>query len=241
MRRFSAQLSVALVCGILGFMVAYQFKVLMNQESTLNLTTNNNNTDITVEIEQYKKEKEQLEKKVDDLQSKVKTYEDAAANKSTATKNLLDELDNSRMLTGDVDVKGQGIVIYINPNNKIFGSNLTGTSDTITDKKLVYIVNELRFAGAEAISINDMRIVSETGIRTAGSYILINDEKISPSSRIVIQAIGDKNLLYSDMSFPEVFADFKDIADIKYEKSDNISIKKYNKTYKFEYAKPVKD
>jgi uncharacterized protein YlxW (UPF0749 family) len=134
-------------------------------------------------------------------------------------------------------VKGQGIVIYLTPDSKIFGN----TEDHITDKHLVYLVNELRFAGAEAISINDIRVVSRTGIRNAGNYILINDEKISPSRRIVIQAIGDKNLLYSAMSFPEVFSDFKALTDVKFEKSDSIIMKKYNKTYKFEYAKPVKE
>lgn len=244
MHKFSSQISVFVVCGILGFMLAYQSKVLMNQDNTLNLTGNNNSsTDITVEMERYKSEKEKLDEKVNDLQSKVKSYENAAASKSTSTKNLLDELENARILTGETDVKGPGIVIYITPNNNMFGGNLNdGGSDKITDKHLAYLVNELRFAGAEAISINDIRIVSNTGIRTAGNYILINDdEKISPSNRIVIQAIGDQNLLYSDMSFPEVFADFKNLADVKFEKKNDISIKKYNKTYRFQYAKPVKD
>ncbi|ADK14130.1 MULTISPECIES: DUF881 domain-containing protein [Clostridium] len=237
MRKVASQISVALVCCILGFMLTYQFRVLMKQDNTLNLN-NQNSSDVTVEIEQYKKEKAALETKVNDLQNKVKGYEDAAASKSDSTKNLLDELESSRILTGEVDVKGQGVTIYLNPNGNLFGNSI---NNHITDKDLVYLVNELRFAGAEAISINDIRIVSKTGIRTAGNYILINDEKISPSKRIVIQAIGDKNLLYSAMSFPEVFSDLKTICDVKFEKSDSITIKKYNKPYKFEYAEPVKE
>lgn len=243
MRKFASQISIFIVCGILGFMLAYQSKILMNQDNTLNLAGNNNSTDITVEIERYKNQKQELEKKVDELQGKVKKYEDTAASTSDSTKNLLDELEDTRILTGETDVKGPGIIIYITPSSSMFGNNLSeNVSDKITDKHLAYLVNELRFAGAEAISINDIRIVSNTGIRTAGNYILINnDEKISPSSRIVIEAIGDQKLLYSDMSFPEVFADFKNLADIKFEKKDSISIKKYNKTYKFQYARPVKD
>ncbi|MBV7275020.1 DUF881 domain-containing protein [Clostridium thailandense] len=235
MRKVKSQVSVAVVCSILGFMLAYQFKILMKQDKTFNFT-NKNNTDVTVEIEQYKKQKQQLEEKVNDLQDQIKKYESAAAGKSDATKDLLKELENTRTLMGLTDVNGQGITIYLTPDSKIFG---TDTGDNITDKHLVYLVNELRFAGAEAISINDIRVVSKTGIRNAGNYILINDERISPSNRIVIKAIGDKNLLYSAMSFPEVFTDFKGLCDVKFEKSDDISIKKYNKTYKFEYAKPV--
>ncbi|MBA5850653.1 DUF881 domain-containing protein [Clostridium sp. cel8] len=243
MHKISAHISVFIVCLILGFMVAYQFKVLMKQDSTLSLIGSNNDTDITVEIQRYEKEKTELENKINDLQSKIKSYEDSAASKSVATKNLLNELEETRMLTGETDVEGPGIVINITPNNKTFGNDLTSNvSDTITDKHLVYLVNELRFAGAEAISINDIRIVGRTGIRTAGNYIFINDdEKISPTREIVIKAIGDENLLYSDMSFPEVFADFKNLADIKFEKQDDIYIKKYQKTYDFKYAEPVED
>lgn len=238
MRKITSQISMALVCGILGFMLAYQFKVLMKQENAFNLSRESS-TDITVEIEQYKKEKSTLEAKVSELQAKIKNYEDAMANKSDSTKNLLKDLDDSRMLAGEVDVQGPGITIYLTPDSKLFSSNTI--TNHITDKDLVYLVNELRFAGAEAISINDIRVVLKTGIRTAGNYILINDEKISPSSRIVIKAIGDKNLLYSAMGFPEVFADLKTICDVKFEKSDNVNIEKYNGTYKFEYAKPVKE
>lgn len=237
MRRIRSQVGVAIVCAILGFMVAYQFKVLMKQDKTLNFT-NKSSTDVTVEIEQYKKQKQELEAKVDELQSQVKNYEKAAAGKSDATKNLLKELEDTRLITGTTDVKGQGVTIYLTPDTKLFGTN---TEDHVTDKHLVYLVNELKFAGAEAISINDIRVVSRTGIRIAGSYIFVGDEKISPSRRIVIQAIGDKNLLYSALSFPEVFSDFKGICDVKFEKSDDILIKKYNKTYKLEYVKPVKE
>lgn len=236
MRKVRSQISVAVVCGILGFMLAYQFKILMKQDKTFNFT-NKNSTDVTVEIEQYKKQKQELEQKVNELQNQIKNYESAAAGKSDTTKNLLKELDDTRTLMGLTDVSGQGITIYLTPDTKLFSN----TEDHITDKHLVYLVNELRFAGAEAISINDIRVVSKTGIRNAGNYILINDEKISPSTRIVIKAIGDKNLLYSAMSFPEVFSDFKTVCEVKFEKSDDISIKKYNKTYKFEYAKPVKE
>ena len=238
MRKINSQISVGVVCIILGFMLTYQFKVLMKQEKTLNLRSANS-TDITLEIEQYKKQKTDLEAKVEELQSKVKSYEEAAAGTSDASKALLKELADSRLLTGLTDVQGPGVIIYLTPDTNLFGNAATG--DHITDKHLVYLVNELRFAGAEAISINDIRIVDRTGIRGAGNYILINDDsKVSYAQRIVIKAIGDKSLLYGDLGFPEVFSEFKTICDVKYEKSDNIKIGKYTKTYKFDYAKTVK-
>lgn len=233
----TSQISVALVCAILGFMLSYQFKTVIKQEKNLNITSKNSE-DVTVEIEQYKKEKTELEKKVDELQKKLKEYENKASAKSDVTKNLLQELEDTRLLTGTTDVKGSGIVIYLNPLNDIFGS---GPKDKLTDKHIVYLVNELRFAGAESIAINGIRVVNRTGIRNAGNYILVNDERVSPNKQITIEAIGNKDLLYSTLDFPEVFVDFKGICDIKYEKKNEIKMQKYTKVYKNEYAKPVEE
>lgn len=236
MKKIGSQVSVAVVCCILGFMITYQFKILNNQGKGAEISESN--ADITVEIEQYKKQKEEMSKKVDELQKQLKNYENAAAGKSDVNKNILQELEDTRTIMGNTDVEGQGVIIYLTPSSSLFSNT---NAERITDKHLVYIVNELRFAGAEAISINDVRITVRSGIRDSGNYIIINGEdKISPSSRIVIKAIGNKNLLYSDLSFPEVFTDFKGICDVKFEKSDNILIKKNTQIYKLDYAKPVK-
>lgn len=237
MKKIGSQISVSIVCCILGFMVAYQFRML-NSKNNSNVVLSKDSADITVEIEQYKKQKDELEKKVNELQSQLKNYENAAAGKSEASKELLKELDSTRLLIGSTDVHGEGVIVYLTPENELFSNNNIAH---VTDRDLVYIVNELRFAGAEAISINDIRITGMAGIRNSGNYIIVNgDDKISPESRIVIKAIGDKNLLYSDLSFPEVFSDFKGVCDVKFEKADDVKIGKYNKSYKLSFVKPVK-
>lgn len=237
MKKLSSQLTVAIVCCILGFMLAYQFRILNKSSNIQNVPQNN--TDLTVELEQYKKQKDELQKNVNDLQAKLKVYEDSAANKSDETKTLLDDLENSRMLAGMNDVQGQGVIFYFYPNT-ILGNDLT--ADRISDKHLVYVVNELIAAGAEAISINDIRLTPRTGIRNAGNYILVNEERISPLDTITIKAIGDKSLLYGALAFPGVLSDFTNIGTYKYYKQDNIIVSKnkYNKSLKFEFAKPVK-
>ena len=55
------------------------------------------------------------------------------------------------------------------------------------------LVNELKNAGAEAISINDERIISTTSITCDGTVILINGNKIS--SPFTIKAIGSPALI----------------------------------------------
>jgi uncharacterized protein YlxW (UPF0749 family) len=236
MKRYKSQISVALVCCILGFMLAYQFKLLNSQAKISKV--GGTNSDITLEIEQYKKQKEEMQKNIDDLQGKIKNFEDAAANRSDESKAILAELETTRLLTGTKDVQGQGVVLYLTPNKNILGNDLT--IDRITDKHLVYIVNELVAGGAEAVSINNIRITPRTGIRTSGNNIRINEENVSPLDRITIKAIGDKELLAGTLGFPGVLSEFDLVSKYTYEKSDNITINKYNKGFKFEFAKPIK-
>lgn len=244
--RAKSQIAVALVCCILGFMLAYQFRIISLQESNLNIQ--GDSSQITGQVEQLKNEKDDLNKKVNELQTKLKQYQDAAATKSGADKQVVDELNSLNALVGSEDVQGPGIIVTITPrNNTIFSSNIDSISSVITDKALINLVNELRFAGAEAISINNIRVTSYTGIKTSGgvSNIFIGtSDRISPYETITIRAIGNKDTLNSEMVFPGVLYNNPDIPSSAYtvatpQKSDNIQIPKSNKVFNFQYAKPV--
>lgn len=238
MKKMSSQVLVAIVCCILGFMVTYQFKMITRYNNNNNTSTvPNDSTDISVEVEQYKKEKDDLNKKINEMQNQLKSYENAAANQDQTTKAIVDELNNDRMIIGSVDVKGPGIVVYLSPKAGVFQNNQI--DEPMKDDVLLSIVNELNSVDVEAISINDIRITSRTGIRNAGNYIYINDEKISPWSRITIKAIGDKAKMESILNFPGAIPDLQ-TWDVKIDRLDNITILKYNRTYNFNYAKTIK-
>ena len=66
MKKYSSQIVVATVCALLGFLLSYQFKLLNSEERKL---VNNPNVqqDITKEISQLTKEKEEYEKKNNEL------------------------------------------------------------------------------------------------------------------------------------------------------------------------------
>ncbi|MDD3225533.1 MAG: DUF881 domain-containing protein [Clostridium sp.] len=243
MKKISSQIIVGLVCAILGFMVTYQFKVIGLQEA--NLSSQGDSGEITTEVQRLKDEKSSMNKQINELQNKISQFQNAEATKSGANKQMVSELNNLNMITGNTDVKGQGIIITITPKNNTFAPGITDNSNIITDKELIDIVNELRFAGAEAISINDIRVLSDTGIKTSGgiSNIFIGtSDKISPYAKIVIKAIGDKDKLNSAMVFPGVM---DGISSVIYDvaapqKSDSVSIGKANVVQNFEYAKNTK-
>ncbi|MBU3098658.1 MULTISPECIES: DUF881 domain-containing protein [Clostridium] len=238
MKKFISQISIGIICVLLGFMITYQFKMISKQNSASTSDTNKNTPEIITENEQLKKSKVEMQKKIDDLDTKTKEYETAAGGKDTESELLNKELVETRILTGDTDVKGEGMTIYITPKSSIFGSN--SDDQKINDTDLVHIVNELNAADAEAISINDIRLTSRSGIRNAGNAIIINDERISYSKRITIKAIGKSDILESAISFPGAIPQtLSQTCDITMEKSNKVVITKSNRAYKFEFAKPI--
>ena len=197
MKKKTTQFVIALVFVILGFLLAYQYKQLKDPVRKL---TVQETEDLLHEIELIQKEKENLKTENSKLQEDLKSYEEGMASESAINRTLKEELDKTRLILGLVDVKGPGLVITLSPTDPVLNP---GTFEYLTDLELVYIINELKFAGAEAISINDQRLSLQTGIQSSAnnSYILLSDFKISPKEAITIKAIGDKNKLHSAMSF----------------------------------------
>ncbi|MBK5241274.1 DUF881 domain-containing protein [Clostridium sp.] len=237
MKKFRAQISIGLICALLGFMITYQLKVL-NKQNTAATDVNKNTPEIITENVQLKKQIEETKKKISELEAKTSEYESAASGRDQESKLLYEALNESRILTGGTEVEGEGVIIYIDPRIDIFDSSIGETN--IRDVDLVHIRNELNAVDAEAISINGIRLTSRSAIRTGGNAIIINDERIPSNERITINVIGNKKLLVSAMEFPGTLSEqLLNSFTIKTTPTDKVLIPKYNKTYKFEFAKPV--
>ena len=185
MKVSKSQIFIAIVCGLLGFLLSYQFKVLSKQNSA-NLSTYDQ-SDIISEIETLRKEKEELVSTNSKLSDELKQLEEAASKDGDVGKEIKNQLDAARMHLGVVDVKGPGIVLTITPKTSIFNANSNDTSRDLGEDEIVHVVNLLWYSGAEAISINDIRITPQTGIKTAGNGISIGSAgRIYPKEKIII-------------------------------------------------------
>ncbi len=234
MKKIKTQLALTLVFVILGFLVAYQYKQLKDPVKQL---TVQETEDLLQEIDILKEEKENLVSQNSELQASLKSYEENAASTGSTNKTLKEQLDNTRLILGMVDVKGPGITMTLTPASTVLSP--TGI-EYLTDAELVYILNELNFAGAEAVSINDIRVSIQTGIKSSSnnSYILVNDEKISPREAITIKAIGDKDKLVGALSFNGAM-DYNALTyyDIRFQPEDEVVIKKYSKPFSTAFVK----
>ena len=105
---------------------------------------------------------------------------------------------------------------------------------------LLTLLNELKLAGAEAISINDQRIVYNSYVADINNkFISVNGPPriVSP---YVVKAIGNPTYLESGLSKKQYgYIDSKLLEgkDVSLERADNISISKYNGELKFEYVR----
>lgn len=135
------------------------------------------------------------------------------------------EWEDTKFKAGLTDVKGKGIIITINDamQKKDEDVNLL----IIHDSDLLKILNELRKAGSQAISINEERIISISEQVCAGPTIRIN--KKSYAVPFKIKVIGDPDILYKELDKSNIVYSLR-YSGIKVDinKQSEIFIPKYN-------------
>lgn len=224
---------IAIVCVILMTVMFAQFKTVEQTDITGIETAREE--ELQTMISSQKTKYEEMEEKLTETNKKILEYEEAI-NTNKETSEVLDkELEQTNMLVGKTNVIGEGIIVTLSDNE----------DRHIEPSDLRTLVNELKLAGAEAISINDRRIVNMTEIVEAGDRILINTKRtVSP---YVVKAIGDQKYLSSALSLKTTgFVDttIKNGKSIEMREDRNISILGYNddkNLLQFKYAKEVEE
>lgn len=237
MKKATSQIFVAIVCAFLGFLLANQFKIISFKNASNNT---NQNANILAEIDALKKEKEELLKTNSTLSEELKNLEETAAEEGEVEAEIKKQLDNARMSLGLVDVKGPGITITITPKTPVFNSSNSDNTRDVSEEELIHVINTLRFAKAEAISVNDYRLTPQTGIKNSGNWIWVGTQKIDPKDKIVIKAIGNKKDLNVAATFVGTL-EYRALQNYysKVDESDEIIITKTTQTLNNEYINPV--
>ena len=111
-------------------------------------------------------------------------------------------LTEAQLLAGLTPVQGPGIIVTLNDSQKLAPHIPAGFAppNLIHDTDIAAVVNELKAAGAEAISVNGQRLVATSAIRCVGPTIFINYTPQAPP--FVIKAIGDSKALQTAMELP---------------------------------------
>ena len=142
---------------------------------------------------------------------------------------MKNQINTLSLLAGTTDVQGEGIIITLYDGNN--SGSLVHDSDVLT------VVNELRVAGAEAISVNDQRIITTSAIRCVGSVIQVNYQKVA--APFEIKAIGNAQYLESALTIKNGVVDVLNGYGLKVTltRESDIKIPKYDGVLSFNFAK----
>lgn len=187
-------LVIVVICFTLGFLIAVQVRALHSSQAE----TGSRVTVLIDRLARAQDEIRHLRQEVDRLRTQLSSYEKVMAEGKIATERLAGELHRLRVLAGLTKVRGPGIIVRITDAPKPPPN--APSEGIVHDTDLLMLVNELRNAGAEAIAINDQRIVATTAIRCVGTLITVNGVTISPPYEIV--AIGDPDKLTKALTMP---------------------------------------
>jgi len=224
---------------VLGIVAMFLVIIMSIQLKTINQTDitsleSMQDEELRNEIVSLKEKNEEIENKISENEGKINEYRETLNNNQKASEVLNNELHEYEEMIGLTDVTGEGVIL-----------TLTDTPyQSYSYGNLVDFVNELKYAGATAISINDNRVINTTEIvEISKRYILLNgDQRIS--SPYIIKAIGDKKKIVETLSLKdEGYLDLykNEGYDIKMEENDNITVNKYNKEIKLEYINKGED
>lgn len=212
-------ITIAIACFMLAMTMFMQFKVVHQTDITSieTMTEAELRSELNAIRDKYMKLAEQHSEtlvKLNDYKKEYKTDED--------TKETLEnELYQQKILLGMTVVEGPGIIITIKEENV--------ENDRITYEDLLIIINSLKGAGAEAISINGHRLITTSYIFDIGStFIRVNGERIL--SPYTIKVIGNQTYLESALLGSGGYVDElqKYGFDILIERYHNISVEAYS-------------
>ena len=236
MKSIKIQFAVTIVCIVLGLMIAYQFKAVKH---TSMAGSGGRYDEVSNQLKWAKSAKESLEADIEKNESEIAKFEEGVASNSSIVNSLKNHLNSIKVQAGVTDVTGPGIMIVLSPPQQSLDNK---ELVPITNQHLFIIVNELNSYGAEAIMIKNQRITTTTQIRQTGNAIVINDVQYSKLDNFEIAAIGNPANLEYAMSMAGGIRDelYLDGITLKTQKSNNITIFKYNKIVDFKIAKPEK-
>ncbi len=190
MKKFGKALVFGILCLILTFAITVQLRVSSLSESESSQTKITDK--LKDEIFRLNDENVKLAEKFQNTTSELDDARNQATQNDSSSKDTSELIKKYTIVSGKTDVTGQGIIIKYKPSDN------EAKADMVKD--LRDIVNEIKNAGAEAIEINNQRIVGTTAIEMVKNKIEINDTEVSEN--FIIKAIGDSNLMYSGLIRP---------------------------------------
>lgn len=223
--KLTITISIGLTAVIFAAVMFAQFKTV--EQTNLTEIEAMRESELRTELSSWKSKYDEINLKYEEISKKVEEYKQQMKDNADATALIKNDIAENEKYLGYSDVEGEGIVITLEDNSK----------KEITSDDLLNLVNQLKLAGAEAISINDERVVNTTDITIVnGAFVFVNGKRLS--SPYTVKVIGNQKYLDSAISIKygyidEITANGKTIS---YVPVKSVKINKYKGDLSMKYA-----
>lgn len=195
----------------------------------------------SMELNRLKIEVKGIKKDINALGGKLSIYNGSDNQNKTVMDTMQKELSLLQLNYGLTKVQGPGLTLTVNDRHKKkYTDEFDLLFSTVHDEDLLYLVKDLKNAGAEAISINSKRISGTSSITCEGPVIMVNNEYIVPP--FVIKAIGDPDALKYALT-TQTDSKYRDLEirkiQLKLVSSPKITIDSLESVNKMKYSKVI--
>ena len=235
MKKIARNTSITIVCLILGTMLSWQYKSISSSNAS-NIAQNERLEDLRSQLIEEKKINEGLKNRNEELQAQLSEYKNSIDDIEELEQAIIKEKERAELIAGLVDVKGAGVVVTIDADVSVWAKS----------RRFIDLINELKAAEAQAISIQDERVVAMTEIKGLEDFSkwMINGRSFSPP--FTIKAIGDPEKLDNSL---HMIAGILDVLRrsgyrINVEKKDEIiipAVRDDGSVLKYDLLKPVEE
>ncbi len=235
---------VTLLSFVLGILLAAALKT----QQTIKFKSGIPTTRLPVLARYWADERERsdnLRKEIKDLRAKLNQYETALGEGGSQSGLLRDELQNAKFQAGLLEARGEGVQVLLQDSRK---RPTDDAGPELQDEYIVHdydirdFVNELLASGAEAVSVNDQRVIANTSIRCVGPSIQVNNAPMA--APFVITAIGPAKDMESALRMPggvvDQFRVLEDLSDmVKIYRKKDLRVPAYSGSTRYRYARPT--
>ncbi|GAB1475185.1 DUF881 domain-containing protein [Bacillota bacterium] len=193
------------------------------------------------QLKEVRGEKELILAEYLELEQRLSEIEEQSISEDALLKAAMKDLERYKMGAGVLDVKGPGVIITVDdpiPTEENPGDGYS--TIMLRYDLLLSLVNKLKDAGAEAVSINGQRIIAQTEISLAGDNVNINAVPTAPP--YIIKAIGNPDTIEGTLTIRfgivEIMRNNYGL-QITIAKQEEVEINRYNGVLRYLYAKPA--
>ena len=226
--KITVTITMAIACFALAMIMCMQFKIV--RETDITSIETMREEELRTELASWKQMYSEAETQYEEKLAKLNEYKQNQQSSEEAAKLVENDLEKINMYLGKTNAVGEGIIITL--KNSV-------EEDCISAEDLLKIVDYLKLAGAEAISINNERIINTSEIVdiSSNSIIFVNQQRIL--APYTLKAIGDPSKLESTLLGNGGYVDFlRNLGfDIKIERNNKVKINRYTKDIGYKYVK----